>query len=318
VYRIGSTLWDGKVGAIAGMASAVHPFLIWYSSRIWVEVWGTLLFTAIIASLALLHERPSRYAAALLGLSLGAACLTKGTFLPLVVAVPVSVLGLRPRIEPRLALLAAVISLVVIAPWTIRNWRVTGTFIPVHGHMGFNIHIGDSLIAHFSESPYAITPLWERATAEAAALTGPELAGHFDGWRAELAASDVLLKNSMQRYLADPLFLPRKIVIHAATFWAWSDTKPKTIAIAALQAPLLIVFLLAMSRLIKQQQYRDLRMTTAVLVLLYYAGHLPVLAIGRYSAALTPVMLTYSAAFIFGREKERSCEQIPATAETIA
>jgi 4-amino-4-deoxy-L-arabinose transferase-like glycosyltransferase len=305
-YKIGTRLWDHRVGAITGMLCAVHPFLIWYSSRIWVESLAALLFTAIVAALLFVDATPTIYSAILVGLSVGAASLTKGTFLPFMIAVPAWMLLQRPRIRPQLSFVTLAISLAVIAPWTVRNLRLTGRFIPVHGHMGFNIHIGDSLSAHFMESPYALTPLWEQATKEAAALTGSELAASFDGWRAELAASDILLENSVEKYLSEPLFLPRKILINTVAFWAWSDTKPKTLVIAALQFPLLAAFLLIVIRLVRVKQFRRIQVAPVFLILLYYAGHLPVLAIGRYSVVLVPVMLAYCTALVFCRKNRPS------------
>ena len=300
VFEIGRRLWNRKIGAIAGLSCAFHPFLIWYTSRIWIESVTILLFTAIVATLLYFQEKPTVPRAALLGLIIGAACLSKATFLPFIVAVPALLWIVKPKVaRPKAILCTAIVPLLVILPWSFRNWTLTGAFVPVHGHMGFNVFIGDSLAEHFSESPFGFTPLWDIATSEAAALVGPELSRNFDGWQAEMAVNSILYQDSLQNYVSNPLFLVRKILLNAVTFWTWSETELKTLVVSALQVPLASVFACSLVPMVRKGQFRTLLGLPVALVLLFYISHLPVLAIAMYSAVLVPVMLAYSAATLF-------------------
>src|SRR5574337_557655 len=286
-FEIARRLWDARVGTIAGLICALHPFLIWYTSRIWIEALTMLLLTAIMAAVLYFQEKPDLSRAALLGLVVGAACLCKGTFLPFLVALPALLWMVKPKAAGYRAILCTVfVPVLMILPWTARNWMLTRTIIPVHGQMGFNVHIGDSFVAHFTESPLAVTPLWDIATAEEISLAQPAVFQGFDGWQAEIALNSILLRASFQKYTTDPLFLARKILLQAVTFWTWSDTKLKTLVVSTLQLPLLLAFLGSVAAIVRRGQLRTIRGVPVALILLFYACHLPVLAAARYSVVL--------------------------------
>jgi len=308
-FEIGRRLWNLRVGTIAGAICAVHPFLVWYTSRIWIEAMAMLLFTAIVAAVLYFQEKPALSRAVLLGVVVGAACLCKGTFLPFLVALPMLLWMVRPKHAGARAILCiGLVPVLMILPWSARNWTLTQTIIPVHGQMGFNLHVGDSFVAHFAESPWAFPPLWDIATAKAAALARPALGQGFDGWQAEIAVNSILLQASLQRYRADPLFLARKILLQAVTFWMWSETKLKTLLVGMLQLPLLLAFLVSVAAIVRKGQLRTIRSVPVALVLFFYVCHLPVLAAARYSAVLVPTMLAYSVGGVLERWAGISCE----------
>jgi 4-amino-4-deoxy-L-arabinose transferase-like glycosyltransferase len=317
--RIGRRLWDPRAGLIAGMLCAVHPFLVWYTSRIWIETLAMLLFTGLVAAALAFHDRPSTGRAVLLGLVLGAACLCKGTFLPFLIVLPALLLLVKPRPAPaRPVLAAAAVAVLLILPWSVRNWNLTGQIIPVHGQMGFNFQTGDSFTDHFWESPWALTPLWSLSTAEATALARPVVEKGFDGWQAEVAVNSILMRASLERYAADPLFLVRKVLLQAWTFWTWSDTNVKSAVVSAMQLPLALLFLVSAAGLARGGRWRTIHAVPAVLVLLYYASHLPLLAAARYSAVLVPTMLACSAAIVPAWRPRCSAERAPRPARAVA
>jgi 4-amino-4-deoxy-L-arabinose transferase-like glycosyltransferase len=294
-FEIARRLWNIRAGTIAGLACALHPFVVWYTSRIWIEALTVPLFTAIMAATLYFQERPNALRAALLGLALGAACLCKGTFLPFLAAVPALLWIVKPRVASVPSILSTgLVAVLVILPWTARNWMLTRTVIPVHGMLGFNLLIGDYLVAHFTESPWAVTPLWAGATTEASTLAQAALSEGYDGWQAEKNVDSILLRASFRHYMADPLFLLRKILLGTMTFWTWSDTKLKTIVVSSLQLPLLLTFLGSVWAIARRNELRTIRGVPAALVLLYYGSHLPLLAAARYSVVVVPTMIAYS------------------------
>jgi hypothetical protein len=76
-----------------------------------------------------LMNAPSRGRAATLGVLLGLTILTRGEAVLLVPLLLVSIVR-RPR-GGRAALIACCAAVIVIAPWTVRNWTVFHQFVPI-------------------------------------------------------------------------------------------------------------------------------------------------------------------------------------------
>jgi 4-amino-4-deoxy-L-arabinose transferase-like glycosyltransferase len=139
---LASQLWGRRVGAVALAIAAVHPTLMLVGTSLQLE---PLLVALSLASLAaaLQYRRSHRQARWLVvcGVLMGLATLTReiGWALLLPVAWLVWTAdgdGWRDRRSWRLHLLAApagavLLSLAVVAPWTIRNAVVLHAFVPV-------------------------------------------------------------------------------------------------------------------------------------------------------------------------------------------
>ncbi|HEX2166016.1 MAG TPA: glycosyltransferase family 39 protein [Longimicrobiales bacterium] len=92
VFYIGEKVWGRRTAMAAAALTTVHPFLLWYTSRVWIETLATLLFTALAASLVFFHERPGIRRGMLVGAVAGVATLCKATFLPFLLFVPMVLL----------------------------------------------------------------------------------------------------------------------------------------------------------------------------------------------------------------------------------
>lgn len=49
-YWVSRVLWSRRAAAFVALTVAVHPVLVWYTSRIWVETTAAFLFTSIVAA----------------------------------------------------------------------------------------------------------------------------------------------------------------------------------------------------------------------------------------------------------------------------
>ncbi|MDQ3936985.1 MAG: glycosyltransferase family 39 protein, partial [Actinomycetota bacterium] len=115
---IGRRLGGETAGLVVAAVAAAHPLLIAADGSLMSEtLYGLCVATALLLTLRLL-ERPSARGAAALGAVIGLAALTRGEGLLLLLLLAAPALW-RHRRE---AALAAVAFLLVIAPWTIRNW----------------------------------------------------------------------------------------------------------------------------------------------------------------------------------------------------
>jgi hypothetical protein len=142
----GARAFSPRVGRWAAGVAAFYPDLVWFAVHFWSEtVFLVLLWWGIERLLA--ADLGGAIAPALVaGLSWGAAILTRETILYFL---PVAAAWLALRGDGRgraqaAAFLAA--ALLVIAPWTYRNWVEFHAFIPVSTAGGQNLFQGNTRI----------------------------------------------------------------------------------------------------------------------------------------------------------------------------
>lgn len=284
---------SGRAAALAAGLAALHPLLIWYTSRVWIETLATLTFTLIALTLVRLARRPDGARALIAGLLLGLGALIKGTFLVPLVAAPL-LLWHRSR---RGALLALVVALTLLLPWTARNWRLSGELVPVHALGGFNVQWGDRYALHYFESPLSYRALRATGWPEVDAIVAGRLPESAPAWRWQLTYDALALADSVGRYRARPQFLLQKIGLNAVMFWTLGETPLKSVLISMLQLPLLAAFLTAVLRRGAREPWGAEGIPPA-LVALYFGAHLPVFAFARLGVVLVPTMLACAAAWL--------------------
>ena len=76
-FYIARRLWNSAAATVAGSVCVLHPFLFWYTGRIWIEAMAMFLFTALMAAVLHFQEKPALPRAVLLGFVIGCACLCK-------------------------------------------------------------------------------------------------------------------------------------------------------------------------------------------------------------------------------------------------
>ena len=145
VYALGRRIFDRRVGLFAAGLFAIFPNAIAWTPLLFPEQLFVLLFVAALWVLVAFPTTSGRAWVPLVtfGVLVSLATLTRGQG---AVLVPIAVLywlmraGWRPALrQTGLVLLAMV---VVIAPWTIRNWVVMGSPIPIASNGGVTLRIG--------------------------------------------------------------------------------------------------------------------------------------------------------------------------------
>jgi 4-amino-4-deoxy-L-arabinose transferase-like glycosyltransferase len=135
--------------ALAAIAlTAFYPEFIGLSGLIWSESISIFLFVAALASLVALGAYRRWPIAVLAGILVGACILTRSSFIVLpVVIVLAGFAGLLKRTQ---AFTAAMLALCLVAPWTIRNYRLLHTIVLVESNATINLFAGSR--------PYAPIP----------------------------------------------------------------------------------------------------------------------------------------------------------------
>jgi 4-amino-4-deoxy-L-arabinose transferase-like glycosyltransferase len=292
VFWIAKTLWNRPLAVLASSLCAIHPFLIWYTSRIWIETTMTLMFTALIGSIVYFKQRPTPWRAALVGVILGLSLLGKSVYAPFLLLTPLLLLVPRGR---RVSLLLAAIvflsAVAVAAPWIVRNGRLTGTYAPVVGLAGFTFHQGNDFVEDFAIAPFSVNKLFSLSIAriKSEPVMLPPDTPDTTALQRENAVDAARGHNAIEKLKQSPGFLLKKIAYDAALFWTLGDTPAKSLLISVLQLPLIGLFIASLIR----RRYRepDIIFLCAALVVAFYLAHLPTIALARYSVVLVPTML---------------------------
>ena len=133
ILLIGERVFTKRVGMVAAAIAAVYPHLVYYSGILMSETLFVFLSTVFLYALAMLREDLSPRRLALAGVVLGLASLTR----PMLMFIPAVLfcwIWIEFRSTKRALVVMATIWLwmaIVILPWTIRNYVVTGSVIPI-------------------------------------------------------------------------------------------------------------------------------------------------------------------------------------------
>jgi 4-amino-4-deoxy-L-arabinose transferase-like glycosyltransferase len=129
-YSLGRRLYYARTGLLAGLFCAVHPMLLRYVADLHMETFLTFMCMLTVWCAVRFHGRPTVANGVLLGAVGMLATLTKGVILPFVVvfgAVSAALALWRGSARTVVAVAAMFVTMaLVVAPWTYRNYRVTG------------------------------------------------------------------------------------------------------------------------------------------------------------------------------------------------
>ena len=123
---------------------ALLPNFIAYNNVVGTEVFFTFLFALVIFLQLYLFKNWIRYP--LLGITIGVAALTKPFFLayPLVAGLYIWLKNKNGRETLALVLTASVLMIVVVSPWTLRNFNKYGSFMPISYNSGYVLYVNNN------------------------------------------------------------------------------------------------------------------------------------------------------------------------------
>jgi len=293
IFGISDLLWNRRTAVWCSIACCMNPFLIWFTSRIWAEVLLFFLFTLLAASLVYLTQRPSAKGSVLVGSVLGLLVLCKQTFLPFILLLPILFLLISGSIKLRHSICVMGIALLLVVPWTMRNWHLTGLFLPVHTSAGVQIQVGDKHLGNFkdlSSLTYEEGPMVEDEVNAGI----PKMPSHLTQAQKDALGDAFLMKRSLLRYIESPVFFLKKLPMNALMFWFSGSTVTKTLWIALFQLPILIFFIICCVKIVNLRMLKTVHGILITMVWAYFLLHLPFFAVARYSSVLVPVMTMYA------------------------
>jgi 4-amino-4-deoxy-L-arabinose transferase-like glycosyltransferase len=290
-------------GIAAALLFLFHPGTLIAESRGGVEIVFGFLVLLFLLSLIRAFEQNRATGYVLSGLVLGIALLIRSV--PMLF--PVVVLGymlvfLRSTISPLTACrnlgILLVTMLAVLSPWILRNYWLTGRFIPTASVLGVSAQAGQYICTHLSTG----RPWWQldREAAHERSRFATELGYPFeDGaygyyqtfYRTndEISFSKILLGRVVADYRQQPSLLAEVMGRNLFNFWFAGKTRAATLANCVLQLPYLL--LAAGGFVIGLRQGKG-RIVIPIALFIGYivAVYVPILAQARYSVPLIPLL----------------------------
>jgi 4-amino-4-deoxy-L-arabinose transferase-like glycosyltransferase len=300
VFDLGRRVFNQRVGIIAGVVSAVLPLLLRYVADLHLETSFTFFMTLTLWLMVRFREKSTVARGAQVGAAAALASLTKalailfpGLF---AVGVVVSVWrarraggGARPPWLPLVAMFGVMAA--VISPWTIRNYRVTGHFVPISTGMS------DAFLRGFifSKPEYALLEKepYTFAENESNAYFKDLCRQAGTEWEKDDWETDKVLNAVAKAKLkADPLGFVRKFFVGLFTFWYEMTTLKNSIIAGGLA---LVAWVFAGIGWWRARQER--LQVWPLLLPVFYLNLLlaALLALGRYSAPILPGLLVVGA-----------------------
>jgi 4-amino-4-deoxy-L-arabinose transferase-like glycosyltransferase len=304
---LGRRLWGSRAALFAGLFHAVHLPLVYYSAQI--EQFTSVLplvfvWFYLISAWDLRASSKPHYVAC--GVVSGILILSKTVYLPIVVGSGILLIWRRMNQSGSKTLLRQValmllVTALVVAPWTYRNYVVTeGKFIPVQ-----------SLFWSVVWQKFVITELdaregWDRPpgrTLEVLLAAQKDLARKGSGDQdveklrepqRELYYESAYRRQALEWIREDPAAYGRNVLSNMWHFWVRAENLNKTLLMALIQAPFLGAALIGLWFTVKYRLIHQVRFGL-VLILILWAEHSLVFAWGRFSLDTVPVL-----AFVFG------------------
>ena len=146
VYLIGRRVANESTGLVSAGMAAVYGYFIYYSAALMTETFFIILVLLILHLSLELKEKPSLARWALLGLVLGVAGLLRQTVL---LFVPFLLLWLfwelkKDGIRWWYFTVPIVVIMLMIAPWTIRNYLVFDHFLLLNSNAGYALYASNN------------------------------------------------------------------------------------------------------------------------------------------------------------------------------
>jgi 4-amino-4-deoxy-L-arabinose transferase-like glycosyltransferase len=168
VFLIGEQLQENRVARWASLGAALYPYLIYFGAWLIAESLYFALLSLILWTGIRLQQLPSYRKACVVGLLIGLATLAKPTILMQLPFMAIWFLFCIPSasVYKRLTIgaITALMLMLVIIPWSTRNYGLFGKFIPISTNGGYTFYGANNESAfggHYENFPPKIKDLNE-------------------------------------------------------------------------------------------------------------------------------------------------------------
>jgi len=303
---LGRRAWGQRAALLAGLFYAIHLALIYYTARIEQFVVSLPLVFLWLYFYTRIEKRPrAKWLAFSLGLVCGLLMINKSVYLPApFLAAGALIWARRTKISLRTRVSNAAIVLVtaaaIVAPWTVRNYVVTGgRIIPVQSLLAYQFFLDvqwDELDAQEGTHRPDFSHWNKIYTRQMSFIAENEKLSHpnLTGVQRELMEEDICREMLLPWIKNHPAQLISKSIKNMWQFWFGAENFRKTSLFYLLQFFYLGLSLFGTYHLFKNRGLSNLGIGV-LLILALWAEHSLVYAMGRHSMDLIPIL-----ALLFG------------------
>jgi 4-amino-4-deoxy-L-arabinose transferase-like glycosyltransferase len=312
VYLLGARTYNPTVGRWAAAVYWLYPSFIFFNFLILTETLFTFLLLTFLLLAVTLVQSARTSVAALCGITLGLAALTRSILWPLpLLLCPLLAVLIRGPLTRRLALPGLVLIgyVLVVAPWAIRNTRLQGVLTVVDTMGGMNLRMGN----------YEYTPddrMWDAVSLSGEkswvyGLTGPAGEVMTEGKKDKWAQ-----RKAIEYMRAHPRETLRRSLIKFADFWGLEREFIAGVGSGLFAAPVWFQIIASFSTIgayvlvvtagaagmwmAAPQEWRI--QALLLLPIVFIAGvHTVVFGHSRYHLPLIPILALYGTAFVITR-----------------
>ncbi|HJT58275.1 MAG TPA: glycosyltransferase family 39 protein [Ktedonobacteraceae bacterium] len=307
IYLFARDLFGGRIGIVAGIIAAIYPELYIYDGWLYTESLYIFLLFALCYTLYRLQRAPQekRGLWILAGILLGLLSLTRPNGLIVIgivivwafIMVWIKILSWRPTVKGMM--ITTVIALALIAPWTVRNYIDTHTFIPVATGDG-TVLLGAYNDEALSKPGYLgswINPLQSR----------PDVTKPFPLFTCtppcEVAREAAYKQAAIQWIESHTSVLPRLLALHFLNMWQpatieadlpverFPNQRSSQIVLAMMRTfPIAIFILAALGLAVTFRRWREL-LFLYFIILLTIAECLIYYGSSRFRAPIEPILI---------------------------
>jgi len=185
--------------------------------------------------------------------------------------------------------------LTLLAPWTVRNYFISGEFVPITTHGAIAFFYGDKIIESYS--------LWSNTAGDYPNEESGRIYNNIrDSIRSrqpslspaqvEVRVDRELAHRAVIQVLSDPLRFINKVLFGVVFVWFLGDTGLKSTALLLLQGPLVLLALIGIFYAVRAK-----KQVLPLLILLMYFVLIQTafLSLGRFSHPVVPLLIMFAA-----------------------
>ena len=294
---LGRVLFDARTGLLAGAMVAVYPALVAFSHYFWAANLFAVLLTAALLGVVWTWRRESAGLAAVSGVAFGLAALTRETALAIAGGCALWWLWCAPAGRRRGALLRGGLmlgaALLVVLPWTARNYQKLGQLVPVSNAGWLALGQGNCLRAeNWLEPDYAARMAfargyWARPEAERAAWAREQVLALVRTEQPTWVFKKLVLNTAL-------LFRPDSFIFWKLGYRAYGEVAPwlSRLVMLATMAAYLAVMTLGILAAAAVRERGSLLLAAALPLV---ALHVIAFASARYRLPLMPLWIVFAA-----------------------
>ena len=270
LYLLARRCLGPQVGLLHMLPVIGFPLSVYYCARSYSDTVFALFVALYVLSAVRVFDGGSRHAWWTSGLALAAAALTKSVVLLLPGAFALLAVARVRRALPALIASTAIAG-GLIGVWTLRNYQVSGAFVPISAEGGFHLLVGAYMVERGPDPGtsyvYGEVESLKRVNRDAgleldrqALRTGP----HLDLTVAEEAA---FRRSAWALFRENPMVMVRKFAVNLGRFWCFSSSRNKTWANGGVSA---LVMSLGLLMLWRQWQRAPLPCAVLLVTCVYF------------------------------------------------